>query len=208
MPTSLGVATSPEHDLYDEAAFRRLDFTDIDLGGQAADAVEFEECGLRRVSLAGVALERARFTDCLVEGSDWANLRAAKSDMQRVRLAAVRLTGVHWLGGVLRDVTFSECRMDMATLRFTSFKDVAFVGCNLTRADFTNADLRGAQFTDCDLSGAQFTQADCAGTRFIRCELAGIGGAASLRGATIGAADLVALTYALAAALDITIEES
>ena len=74
--------------------------------------------------------------------------------------------------------------MDLATFRFTSFKDVAFIDCNLTRADFTNADLRGGAFTGCDLTGAQFAQADCAGTRFTRCELAGIGSVTSLRGAT------------------------
>jgi uncharacterized protein YjbI with pentapeptide repeats len=105
-------------------------------------------------------------------------------------------------------VALHDCRMDLATLRFTSFKDVAFVDCNLTRADFTNADLRGAQFTGCDLSGAQFAQADCAGTRFTRCELAGIGSVTNLKGATVNAVDLAALSYALAGALDITIEES
>lgn len=195
----------PEHDLEDEATYRQLGFAEIDLSGQEADSVEFEQCRFTRTTLAGVVLDQATFTDCLVENSDWANLKAAKSGMTRVKLTMARLTGVHWIDGVLRDVTFGECRMDLATLRFTSLKDVEFIDCNMTRADFTNADLRGAHFVGCDLSGAQFAQADCVGTRFTRCELAGIGSVTSLRGATVSATDLAALSYALASALDINI---
>lgn len=207
-PASLTLATSPEHDLDNEATFRQIGFTDIDLTGQEADTVEFEQCRFTHASLAGVVLDRAAFTDCLVENSDWANLKATKSGMHRVQLSTVRLTGLQWIDGVLRDVAFADCRMDLTTLRFTSLKDVAFADCNLTRADFTNADMRGAQFTGCDLSGAQFANAECAGTRFIRCDLSGVGSVTSLAGATVSATDLVALSYALAGALDITIEET
>ena len=205
-PAKLESASSPEHDLEDEATFRKLSFMDIDLAGQEAASVEFEQCRFSRASLAGAVLDRATFTDCLVENSDWANVKVTKSGMQRARLATVRLTGLHWIDGVLRDVAFHECRMDLATFRFTSFKDVAFIDCNLTRADFTKADLRGAQFTGCDLTGAQFAQADCAGARLTRCELAGIANVTSLKGATLSAYDLAALSYAFAAALGITIE--
>jgi uncharacterized protein YjbI with pentapeptide repeats len=206
-PASLD-ATTPGDDLVDEATYRRLGFIDIDLSGQEADSVEFEQCRFTRATLAGIVLDRASFTDCLASNSDWANLKATRSGMRRVKLSIVRLTGAYWVDGVVRDVTFADCRMDLATLRFTSFKDVAFIDCNLTRADFTNADLRGTQFTRCDLSAAQFAQADCAGTRFTRCELAGIGSVTSLKGATVSAVDLASLSYTLAGALDIRIEES
>jgi uncharacterized protein YjbI with pentapeptide repeats len=181
---------------------------DIDLSEQEADAVSIEQCRFTRATLAGTVLDHAALTDCLVESSDWANLKATKSAMVRVKLATVRLTGLHWIDGALRDVVFSECRMDLATFRFTSFKSVAFVDCNLTRADFTNADLRGAQFTGCDLAGAQFAQANCAGARFARCELSGVGSVTSLKGAIIKASDLIALSYTFATALGITIEDA
>jgi uncharacterized protein YjbI with pentapeptide repeats len=206
-PASLDPATVDEHSLEPESTFRRLGFEDIDLAGQDADSVEFEQCRFRRATLAGVVLDRSGFTDCLVENSDWANLRAAKATMVRVKLSTVRLTGLHWIDGALKDVSFHECRMDLAMFRFTSFKDVAFVDCNLSRVDFTNADLRGAQFTGCDLTGAQFAQADCAGTRFTRCDLAGVGNVTNLKGATLSAQDLVALSYVFAGALGITIED-
>ena len=207
-PATLELAVSPDHDLTHEATLRRVGYLDIDLGEQEADAVSLEQCRFTRASLAGSVLDQATLTDCLVESSDWANLKATKSAMVRVKLATVRLTGLHWIDGALRDVTFVECRMDLATFRFTSFKVVSFIDCNLSRADFTGADLRGAQFTGCDLTGAQFAQANCAGARFARCDLSGVGTVTSLKGATITATDLVALSHTFAAALGITIEDA
>ncbi len=78
----------------------------------------------------------------------------------------------------------------------------------LTRADFQNADLTGARFVNCDLTGAQFSHAKMTGTRLTGCVLAHLGGVSSLAGATVSGADLVALTYTLAGALGINIEDS
>jgi uncharacterized protein YjbI with pentapeptide repeats len=103
-------------------------------------------------------------------------------------------------------VTFTDCRADLTSLRFSSLQDVSFVDCILAQADFTGVDLRGTHFTGCDLTAAQFAQANCAGTRFTRCELGGIGSVERLRGATVDAADLAGLAHALAAALGITID--
>jgi uncharacterized protein YjbI with pentapeptide repeats len=208
VPARLDPATAADHDLVDEASFDLVGFAGLDLSGRAADAVRWERCRFDRTTLAATVLERAAFADCVVEHCDWANLGATKSSLSRVEVSLSRLTGLHWVDGALRDVTFRECRMDLATFRFTGFTRVAFVDCNLTRADFTNADLRGAAFTGCDLTAAQFAQAKADGARFTRCELAGAGSVASLRGAVISAADLVALSYTLAAALGITIDRT
>src|SRR5690606_20701218 len=131
-----------------------------------------------------------------------------KSSMQRARIDSSRMTGLHWIDGSLRDVTVAECRADLAVFRFTDFRQVRFEDCNLTRADFANADLSGAQFVNCDLTGAQFSQATMTGARFRGCTLVGIGGVTSMEGAIIAGQDLVALSYTLAAALGIQIEDT
>ena len=207
-PASVELATLPDHDLEDEATFRRLEFSGLDLSGRSAESVEFEQCRFRNADLSGTVLERATFADCLLENSNLANLRTEKSGLQRVKLSVLRMTGVHWIDGVWRDVTITECRADLALFRFSDFHNVIFQSCNLTRADFTNADLSGAQFVGCDLSGAQFSQATTQGTRFTNCVLAGIGGVTSLKGAIVASQDLIALSYTLAAALDIHIEDA
>lgn len=200
-------ASIDDHDLEDEATYRRLVFAGLDLTGRSAESVEFEQCRFRsNTDLSGTHLARSSLTDCLIEGCNVANLRVEKSSMLRVKLSAARMTGVHWIDGALRDVTVSDCRADLTSFRFTDFHSVVFDSCNLTRADFQNADVSGVQFTNCDLTAAQFSQATMEGTRFTNCILDGIGGVTSFAGAILAGQDLVGLSYTLAAALGIRIE--
>ena len=108
----------------------------------------------------------------------------------------------------LRDVTFTDCRLDLSAWRFAEFKDVRFTGCNLVGADFVEAGLTSAQFVDCDLSGAQFSHARMNGARFAGCTLDGVGGIADWRGVMIRPTDVIALAHTLAEALGISIEEA
>jgi uncharacterized protein YjbI with pentapeptide repeats len=206
-PATLDPATA-DHDLVDEASLRRLGFIDTDLSGRTAMLAEVEQCRFRSADLSNCALERTSFIDCLVEDSDLANLRTVKSSLQRVQLSATRMTGLHWVDGALREVTIADCRANLSSFRFTAFHNVLFENCVLTGADFQNADLTGARFVGCDLTGAQFSHAKMAGTRLSDCVLAGLGGVSSMAGATVSGADLVTLTYTLAAALGIRIDDS
>lgn len=206
LPPALAPATVADHDLEDEATFTRLAF-EIDLPGRTAESVEFDQCRFRGADLSGCRLRRARFSDCLIETTNLANLRAERAAMWRTHLTGSRLTGLHWLDGSLHHVTVEGCRADLAVFRSTSFRQVRFQQCNLTRADFQNADLTGAEFVDCDLSGAQFSYATMTGARFQACQLDGIGGVTSFHGAILTDQDLVALSHTLAAGLGIAITE-
>jgi uncharacterized protein YjbI with pentapeptide repeats len=196
----------PADDVEDEATYRGLDFVDLDLTGRVARSVEFEGCHFKGTDLGGSVLDGGGFVDCVVEGCNLANVRASDAASRRVRMSVTRMTGFHWVNGVLRDVAFEGCRLDLSTFRFSKLTDVVFSGCNMTRVDFTNADLSRARFVDCVLAGAQFSQADLTGTRFTRCELVDIDGVTSLRGAVVEGHNLLALAHTLATALGITIE--
>ncbi|SNT29898.1 Uncharacterized protein YjbI, contains pentapeptide repeats [Asanoa hainanensis] len=204
----LAPLTEGTADLEHEGLSRRLSFTGLDLSAQEADAVEFDQCRFERTTLASAVLDQPRFTDCEVSHCDWANARLTKPALLRTRLTSVRLTGAQCTAGTLRDVTFEDCRADLAGFRFTTFAHVRLTGCNLTGADFTGADLRRAEFIGCDLTGAQFSNANAAGARFTDCDLDGIGGVTSLSGATITADDLIALSHTFARALGITVVAS
>ncbi|WP_433382039.1 pentapeptide repeat-containing protein [Actinoplanes sp. CA-142083] len=128
--------------------------------------------------------------------------------LERVGVTGSRMTGLAWNDGLLSDVTFTDCKVDLTNWRFARFDVVTFTDCNLAGADFTHADLRGATFTRCDLSRAQFHNASMEGARFRGCELQGIGGLTSWAGAIVHPDDLLALSYALAGALGITVSDS
>ncbi|MFF5226910.1 pentapeptide repeat-containing protein [Dactylosporangium sp. NPDC000521] len=207
-PKALELATVDEDDLRDEGSYRGIGFYDLDLTGRSAKGAEFDQCRFNRADLSESSLVKVSLTDCLVESSNFANVHGDQSALLRVAVKDSRLTGLHWLDGVLRDVTLSDCRTDLSVFRASRFDTVLFEDCNLTGADFTGADLTGATFTRCDLTGAQFSGASMDGTRLTGCVLSGVGGVTSFAGATISTGDLVTLSHTLAAALNITIADA
>ncbi len=197
----------PGDDLADGGLYELLAFDDLDLSGREAAAAEVDQCRLRNVNLSRARLRRSQLLDAVLEGCDLANMRAVDCSLRRVAVCASRMTGLSWLDGQFRDVTFDRCRMDLASFRSTACTDVVFSHCRLDQADFGESDLRGARFDGCDLTGAQFDKARLSGARFADCELTGIGGVTSFAGAIVKSNDLLALTFVLAGALGIRIED-
>lgn len=200
-------AELPAHELDDEATYRGLRFSGIDLSARRAASVEFAQCRFEDTDLSGITIRGAVFTDCVFENSNLANLRAEKSSLVRAELSVLRMTGVQWTDGLLRDVRITESRLDLASFRFAECDRVVFERCNLAGVDFAGADLRGTQFIGCDLTGAHFSQAKMDGTRFSYCVLVNIDGVTSWNGAIVRSDDLMMLSYTLAAALGIRIED-
>jgi uncharacterized protein YjbI with pentapeptide repeats len=206
-PGSHETAVLPDHDLENEGTYRGLAYTDIDLSGRSAESVELLRCRFVGSDLSGVTLDRAAFADCVMDTGSLANLHARRSSLTRTRVSLARMTGFTWVDGVLRDVAFEGCRLDLSGWRFSKLAAVTFTDCNLTGADFTGADLSGARFTGCDLTRAQFSGARMAGAHLRDCVLVDVGGVTSWTGATIGERDLMALSYSLAAALGIRLSD-
>lgn len=206
-PKALELATVDEDDLRDEGVYTGLGYYDLELTGRSAKGAEFDQCRFNRTDLGETSFVKVSLTDCLIESSNLANLHGDQSSLLRVAVQDSRLTGLHWLDGVLRDVTLRGCRIDLSVFRATKFGPVLFEDCNLTGADFTGADLTGVEFTRCDLTGAQFSAATMDGARLTACTLSGIGGVTSLSGATISTGDLITLSHTLAQALNITISD-
>ncbi len=204
----LSGARLPEHDLVDDGTYRSLEYEDVDLSFRDADTAEFEGCRFLDTRLSGTVLRRGGFSDVELARCDLSNMSARSSSMLRTRVSASRLTGLAWSECGFRDVLFDNCRIDLAGLRFSTFKNTVFRDCNMLEANFQNADLRGVRFERCDLAGAQFSNAQMEGARFADCVLTGIGGVTSLRGVTIKSRDAQGLVYSLASAMGILIEDA
>ena len=135
-----------------------------------------------------------------------AGVVAQQCSMLRSQVSGARATGLQWTDGVVEDVTFQDCRLDLAGFRFNRFTHAEFVECRMEQVDFTGADLSGVRFVDCDLRSVKLHGAKAVGARFEGCRLDGMSGVEALAGATVMAADLVPLTFTLAGALGISVE--
>lgn len=168
--------------------------------GHALELVEVEQSRLEGVRFTGASMRQMVFSDTVFQTCDFATLRAQDASLVRAEVTAGRLTGASWSKSHFNDVRFEGNRADLSLWRHSKFKAVAFEDCNLTQADFQFAELRDVLFSHCDLTGTQFGSAQVQRVRFEDCTMADVGGAASLRGATVQGPG--ALDFALALARD------
>jgi len=175
--------------------------------GATLDGMRIAGARLVDADLAGARLRGLGLTDVLVERGSMANVAAPELSLRRVVVTGARLTGAQWTRGTIGDVTFRDCRIDLATFAGTTFERTAFEDCLLVQADFQEALLRSVRFDRCDL-----TEADLSAVRLDACELRGctldgVTGIDRLRGAAMPMADIVGHAGLFAAALGVRVLE-
>jgi uncharacterized protein YjbI with pentapeptide repeats len=129
--------------------------------------------------------------DTVVEDVDWSNARVRGAALRRVELRRCRLTGVELAESMLADVTFVDCRLDLAGLRVAQLERVVFRDCRLAECDLNEASLKDVLFERCDLREAVFDGVRVQRVELRGCDLAGVSGIESLRGARLAWDDLV-----------------
>jgi uncharacterized protein YjbI with pentapeptide repeats len=199
-------ATPTPEEIDDEARLLDLALEDVDLSDLVAEHVELSGCRLTRCSLAGSDLDKLVLVDTELTQCDLANARWSDAAVTRLAISASRLTGFAAPGTSIQHATIRDSVLDFGSFRFAKFVKVEFADCRLQNADFVSADLSGTVFRRCDLTAAEFSQVKATGATFVDCTWEGTRGIGSLAGSTIANAspiDMLAVTTALASALQI-----
>ena len=152
-----------------------------------------------RAPLAGEADEDRPWVDRAREDEDLANLVLRGEELFRCAFARCRLTGLQVPEGALTDVRFTDCRIDLAALRFAELTRVTFERCVLRELDVTEARLQDVLFDACDLRLAEFGGARASRLELRGCEVEGLGGVDGLRGALVSWPDAMGLLGPLVA---------
>ena len=206
----LTAATLTPDEIDDEDRLLELELTDLDLSDLVAEHLELSGSRLTQCRLGGSDLDKPILVDVVLDHCDLANARWSDAAVTRMRVTSSRLTGFAGPGLSLQHVTIRDSVLDFSSFRFAKFVKVEFTDCRLQNADFVSADLSGTVFRRCDLTTAEFSQAKARGAIFADCTWEGTRGIASLGGATIANAspiDTLAVTAAMASALDITLAD-
>jgi len=196
--------------LGDTGLVDELELDDVRVTGEARESsVRGLECSaavLDDVDLTSARLPRLALRNCRVTGGSLANVTVRGGSAERCAFDRVRLTGMLWQEGVLRDVTFHGCRIDLASFAATRLERVRFEDCNLAQADLQDARLTAVVFCRCDLRGADLAGAHvAAGCELRGCDLDGVRGIERLRGARMPYTDVLAAAATFAGALGIGI---
>lgn len=145
--------------------------------------------------------------DARFEHAELANVRAVGSSLRRVELHLCRMTGAELAESTWLDVRATDCRLDLAGLRYARLERVVFSDCILEEADFTAATLRDVLFERCRLRLAVFSGATAERVQLDGCELEGLAGIEALRGARMRWDDIVKNAPLFASALGIEVVE-
>jgi uncharacterized protein YjbI with pentapeptide repeats len=205
LASELSGASLDAADVANGGSWSQVRLSDCALPGLAATGLRFREAVLARVDLAGGRLISLSLADVELDACNLATIDARSGSMRRVTARGCRMTGLLWTEGGLRDVTLSDCAIDLASFAAAAIEHVVFERCILRQTDFQDADLRMVRFVDCDLSDADLSGARLAHCELRGCTLDGLRGAASLRGAAMPWADVVAAAGTLADALGVRV---
>lgn len=203
---ALRPAIMPDHDLEDDATVKGVRYSALSLTGRSAEAVEIEQSTFENVRFTGTHLVRSVLAHLTFDTCDFATVRTQDVSLLRSAMTGCRLTGSVWSSGSFRDVLFEGTRSDSALFRYAKFKTVVFRDCNLAQADFQFSEFRDVRFEKCDLTGAQFANADMQRTYFENCTLLDVGGATSLKGATVAGGGAIELALSLVRQAGILVE--
>lgn len=158
----------------DRGEYYSLSLIGVDLSGQSASDIVFEESHLGRVKLVETKLEKVRFTDMKIDDSDFSGSVWGGARLTRVVFSNCRLIGMQLFEAELNDVRFSECNMAGALLGGIVSRHIEFNHCILREAFLQSARLNGASFKKCDLSGANLEGAELKGADFRGAKLGGV----------------------------------
>ena len=180
----------------------------LDLSELNGEGVLLAECRVENVDLSGAALRRSSMRDLVVDGGSWANVDVTEATLQRVELRNVRLTGAVLAGVSLRDVSFVDCRMDLAAIRFGRLERVRFENCRMDEIDLYEAKLSSVVLAGCGLTNASLAKAAFSSCEMHECDLDGIGNPEQLRGVGMPWPDIVRSAAVLAAAAGVHVVDT
>ena len=129
-----------------------------------------------------------------------------ESQWLRVELRNCRMSGLVVSQSRLRDVRFTEGKLDGGDFRLSRAERVVFDACAMPDADLYEAQLTHVLFDHCDLRRAHFSAVKTDDLRLRGSDLEGLRGATALRGAVVSPEQVLPLALSVFAELGITIE--
>jgi uncharacterized protein YjbI with pentapeptide repeats len=173
-----------------------------------ASGTRFIESAITGVTFDGGTLRKCRMSDVWLGEARFVAVDLAESTFVDTWLNGCVLAGVQAFSGLMRRMSFRNCKLDSVNFRDCTMTDVTFEDCVLRDPDFGGSKLTRVRFPGCTLTSATFTKASCTSVDLRGASLGITAGYDALRGTTIDSLQLMALAPLLAHHLGITVKEA
>lgn len=140
-------------------SFLGLKFENTDLSGSIfkdcdISGASFKLSVLEAVDLSNAIMKNTNFTSTYLSDSTLRNAKVDRTtlfigtNLERVDLLDVNLSGINFSGAVLNKQNLSKYDLRSAMFIYTQLKDVNFSGANIDNAKFINSNLTGVTWTN------------------------------------------------------------
>jgi uncharacterized protein YjbI with pentapeptide repeats len=191
-----------------DADYDGVHFDGLSLDEPRAASSRFIECAVTGVTFQGGRLTKARFRDVWLRDVRLVATGLGETEWADVTMTESVAAGAELFGAQLRRVTLRGCKLDSVNFRGAELTEVIFDGCELLDVDFKDATLTRTAFPGSRLARTDLTGVRMDATDLRDAELGIIIGPDSLRGATIGVAQLVHLAPVLAQTMGLTVSDA
>jgi len=181
----------------DRVEGRRVDV--LDVAGERLPDLEIEECVIDTLRADDADLRGLRVRDTVVGTLDAPVLRASSSTWREVRIAGGRVGSAELYDAGLNGVEFVGMKLGFVNLRGSTVTDVVFRDCVVDELDVADARLLRVSFEGTSVRAVEGTNVRVEHVDLRRADLVRVERLDGLRGATIGADQLVTLAPLLAA---------
>lgn len=205
LPVQLDELAAPQ--LHDDELFEDQRIISLDAIGVRATNVSFDECELVKPLFSQATLEKLQLRDVRIIGGDCTATNASDGGSLRVTFDDVRMTGFDASRSTYKEVSFRNCKIDMANFRFAKLKNVRFEDCNLTDCDFQSSQLTNVVFRNCTLQKVLLSNATCKQVDMRSSQIDNLVGWQSASGVIIDSVQLMHVSPELAQELKITVSD-
>ena len=208
LPAQLEPATNLALLLTLDETLTQVLITSEDITGLQVKGFSTSEVSFDKVIMSGTKFEKAGLADVILSGCDLIATSFSDTSWQRVHIKGSRCSGLQLQMGILKDITFTDCKLNLANFRFAKLTNVLFDNCVLDEADFYAAQLMNIQFKNCTLIKTQFSGSKLKAVDLRSSDMFNVLGIGSLGGATIDSTQLMALAPLLAAEFKIKVSDT
>lgn len=177
-----------------------------DIAGLRAQGFSVNESRLKKLNATSAKLEKTSFLDAELLHCDLIAISLAESSWQRVLIKSSRCSGMQLQTSTLKNVTFDDCKLNLANFRFSKLTNVRFKDCLLDEADFYAAVLKNVEFQNCVMNKTEFSGSELKVVDFRTSDIVNIANISSLAGASIDYVQLIGIAPKLAAELKIKVQ--
>jgi uncharacterized protein YjbI with pentapeptide repeats len=203
LPTLRGLRRLIEQDETTLSAMFRGD----DICQLVAPSWSASELQLNKINASQSHLERTSFSDVAFANCDLIATSFPEASWRRVLIKGSRASGLQLQSSTLKDVSFVECKLNLANFRFAKLSNVVFQDCILDEVDFYAAELCRVDFRRCSLGKTQFSSARLRHVDLRTSDVLSVMGISSLSGAMIDSTQLIGLAPRLAVELKLHVTD-